>query len=285
MPDAVTYFLTYPQSDFDFNEYIQFLSSIKPVIWARVARELHEDGNPHMHAVVKFATRVKTNAALTTFNFMGRRPNIQVPRKVNDVLEYVSKDGNFHDHGPVPVQQDVFAQLVAAAGSGDRDTLDQLAMANRVSFQWADHIWRRHATDQGDILEPSEGTECVQLQGLQFSGKSTLVIGPSGAGKSTWAKRVAPKPALWVTHIDDLKKLNKSHKCIIFDDMDFTHLPRSTQIYLVDQDDTRTIHCRNTNARIPKGMPKIFTANQNIFLDDEAINRRLVRVRLQTWTV
>lgn len=285
MPDAITYFLTYPHSNFDVVEYNSFLSSIKPVIWSRVARERHGDGDYHMHAIVKFGTRVKTNAANTTFDFLGRHPNIQVPRRVKDVLEYVSKDGDFVDTGPVPTAKNVHQELVTAAQSGDRDELDKCAMENRVSFQWADHIWKRHATCCGDVLEPGEGTECVQLQGLSFCGKSTVVIGPSGAGKSTWAKRVCPKPALWCTHLDDLKKLNKSHKCIIFDDMDFQHLPRSTQIYLVDQDDTRTIHCRHTNAIIPKGMPKIFTANNNIFIDDEAINRRVIRVRLQTWTV
>lgn len=283
--DAVTFFLTYPQSDFECDQLHGFLSTIKPVVWARVARERHADGNIHMHAIVRFGARVKTRSNMRLFDFMERHPNIQVPRKIKDVLEYVSKDGNYQDFGAVPGSKDVHAELVTAAQSGDRDALDKCAMENRISFQWADHIWKRHSVCTGEILEPGPGTECVQLQSLQFSGKSTLVIGPSGAGKSTWAKRVCPKPALWCTHIDDLKRLNKAHQCIIFDDMDFKHLPRSTQIYIVDQDDDRTIHCRNTNAKIPKNMPKIFTANEDIFIEDEAIARRLTKVKLATWTL
>lgn len=31
------------------------------------------------------------------------------------------------------------------------------------------------------------------------------VVGPAGCGKTTWAKASAPKPALFVSHIDQLK--------------------------------------------------------------------------------
>jgi len=280
MPDAITYFLTYPQSDFNPNELHSFLNTIKSVVWARLARESHEDGQPHWHVIVRFASRVKTNATNTTFDYMGRHPNIQQPRRINDVLEYLSKEGDFHDFGLIPSKKNVHDELVAAAKLSDRDAFDKCALENRVSFQWAEHIWKRHAFTSTDILEPGEGTECLQLQELQFSGKSTVVIGLSGTGKSTWAKRVCPKPALWCTHVDDLKRLTNYHKCVIFDDMDFKHLPRTTQIYLVDQDDHRTIHCRNTNATIPKTMPKIFTANEFPFILDPAIERRIELINI-----
>lgn len=283
--DATTFFLTYAQSNFEANEFIAFLQSIKPVIWARVAKEQHESGDPHMHAIIRFGARVKTRSNVRLFDYMGRHPNIQIPRRIKDVLEYVSKDGHFTDYGPVPSNKNAYDELVQWAKSGQRDEFDKCALENRISFQWAEHIWKRHAECSRDILEPGQGTECVQLQGLQFSGKSTVVVGPSGCGKSTWAKRVAPKPALWCTHLDDLKRLNAGHKSIIFDDMDFKHLPRTTQIYLVDQDDIRTIHCRNTNATIPAKMPKIFTCNEYCFGDDEAVRRRIEKINLITWTL
>lgn len=283
--DATTFFLTYPQTSFQHEQYLQFLSSIKPIIWARVATEQHQDGHDHIHCIVRFGARVKTRSNLRLFDFMGRHPNIQIPRKIKDVLEYISKGGSYSDHGPVPTSKNIHTELVQHASNGLRDEFDKCAMENRVSFQWAEHLWKRHGTSSKTILEPGQGTECVQLQGLQFSGKSTLVTGPSGTGKSTWAKRIAPKPALWCTHLDDLKCLNKEHKSIIFDDMEFKHLPRTTQIYIVDQDDIRTIHCRNTNATIPANIPKIFTANNYPFIDDDAIRRRLEVHNLISWTI
>lgn len=273
--DAIHYFLTYPRSTFDGASLHQHLESIKPIVWARVAHETHADGEPHVHAVIRFGQRHKASKDRREFDFMGRHPNVQVCRKPRDVLEYLLKEGNYEDFGPVPKEKDSHGELVSYATMGDRDAFDKCAMETRVSYQWAEHLWKRHGTPQSTIQSAGEGTECLQLQGLQYDDKSTLVVGPSGCGKSTWAKRVAPKPALWCTHLDDLKKLTKEHKSIIFDDMDFAHLPRTTQIYLVDQDDIRTIHCRHSNAIVPKGMPKIFTANNYPFTRDPAIEHRL----------
>lgn len=272
--DATTYFLTYPRSGFNHDEVYNALQHVKPVQWARVAREAHADGEIHIHVCVKFGARVKTRTNMRIFDIDGRHPNIQVCRKIKDVLQYIAKDGNYQDYGQVPENKCVHEQLKQFATSGLRDEFDQCAMANRISFQWAEHIWKRHGTATSTILEAGQGSECLQLQSLSFESGTIVLVGPSGCGKSTWAKRVSPKPALWVNHLDDLKKLTKEHKCIIFDDMDFQHLPRTTQIYLVDQDDPRTIHCRHSNATIPANTPKIFTANNYPFIDDEAIRRR-----------
>lgn len=284
--DATTFFLTYPRSEFVHDQVYEFLRSVKPVLWARVAIESHEDGTPHCHVLVKFGARVKTRSNMAIFDLGGRHPNIQVCRKVQDVLEYLSKDGNFQDFGPVPKGKgDMHGELVQLASSGDRDAFDKCALASSISFQWAEHLWKRHGCTSSTVLEAGEGTECLQLQGLSLPDKTTVIVGPSGCGKSTWAKRVSPKPALWVNHLDDLKKLTKEHKSIIFDDMSFEHLPRTTQIYLVDQDDVRTIHCRHSNASIPKNMPKIFTANNYPFSRDAAIERRVHTYNILTFAL
>lgn len=286
--DATTFLLTYPQSDFVHDELYAFLQSIKPVVWARVARETHEDGQPHFHVGIRFGARVKTRSDNRIFDFNGRHPNIEVTRSVKSMLQYCAKEGNYKDYGKLPGSSSLYDECVAAAKAGDVDLLNKLLLEAGKSTGWADRLWARHSVPDRDIQQPGEGTMCVQLQGLSFSGKSTLLVGPSGCGKSTWAKLHAPKPALWVTHMDDLKKLNNGHKSIIFDDMDFSMLPRSTQIYIVDQDDIRTIHCRHTNATIPKGMPKIFTCNPEKYpftQGDEAIHRRLQVIRIQSWAI
>lgn len=274
--DATTFFLTYPQSSFTHEEVYGFLQSVKPVVWARVAVEAHASGDPHVHAVVRFGARVKTRTDVRVFDIMGRHPNIQVPRRIKDVLEYCSKDGNFRDFGPVPTAKSVHSELVAAAVCKDRDALDGVALENRVSKAWADHIWARHAgCSSNTVMEPGPGTMCLQLRGLLFAGGSIAVVGPSGCGKTTWAKTVAAKPALWCRHIDDLKKLSPEHKSIIFDDMDFLHWPRTSQIHLVDVYDSSSINVKHGTVTIPAGMPRIFTGNVMMFADDPAINRRL----------
>lgn len=283
--DGIHYFLTYPTIDLDSQALYDFLKSIKPIVWARVAKERHADGQLHSHVILRFGKRHKTSTDRREFDFMGKHPNVQLARNFKDVLEYVSKDGNYIDFGNVPEKQAKYQKLKQFAQAGDRDGFDECAMDMGVSFQWASHIWQRFGTTSNTISEAGEGTECLQLQSLQYDSGSVLIVGPSGCGKSSWAKRVCPKPALWVRHLDDLKKLSKEHKSIIFDDMEFSHLPRSTQIYIVDQDDIATIHCRHANALIPKNMPKIFTANNYPFMRDPAIERRLKTINILSFAL
>lgn len=283
--DATTFFLTYPQADIPHATLYSHLCGIKPVVWARLAREQHADGNWHSHALVRFGARVKTRSNMRLFDCNGHHPNIQVPRRIRDVLEYCAKGGDFIDHGPVPEEQNLFDAVVNAAKSRDRDAFDRCALEGKLSYMWAEHLWRRHATCTGTVRDASAGTECMQLQGLQLPDKPIVVVGPSGCGKTSWALRVCPKPALLCSHMDDLKRLNPDHKCIIFDDMDFKHLPRPTQIYIVDTDCDRSIHCRHATAMIPKGTPKIFTCNEYPFIDDDAIKRRIKIFKILTWAV
>jgi len=67
------------------------------------------------------------------------------------------------------------------------------------------------------------------------------------------------------------------HEAIIFDDMSFSHMPRTAQIHLLDWDDDRRIHVRYTTVVIPKYTKKIFTSNMlDLFdLNDSAISRRV----------
>lgn len=273
--DSKTFFLTYAQSSFDSSQLYDFLNSIKPVVWARISREQHEDGADHHHVLVRFGARVKTRSNMQLFDYMERHPNIQCPRNIKHVLEYVAKDGDYQDFGPVPTKDNVYETLVAYAKAQDRDNFDKEALGSRISYMWAEHLWKRHSGCASTIREPGSGTECLSLQALQFDGGSFVLVGPSGCGKTTWALRVAPKPALLVSHMDDLKKLSCEHKSIIFDDMDFQHMPRTAQIHLVDQDCPRSIHCRHTTATIPAKTPKIFTANTFPFITDPAVQRRI----------
>jgi len=117
----------------------------------------------------------------------------------------------------------------------------------------------------------------MEWENIQSQQQSLVFIGKAGCGKTTFVKHFAPKPALFVTHIDTLKQFNKHyHKSIIFDDMSFSHWPRETQIAIVDKEQPRAIHIRYGVAEIPAGIPKYFTANRFPFQpNDGAIERRI----------
>lgn len=91
--------------------------------------------------------------------------------------------------------------------------------------------------------------------------KSHILWGPPGIGKSEFALAHF-KNALVVNTVEKLKSFDSTmHDAIIFDDMKFLHLPRESQIHLLDQTFDRDIHCRFSNATIPAHTKKIFTTN------------------------
>lgn len=93
------------------------------------------------------------------------------------------------------------------------------------------------------------------------AGKSIFLYGPSRVGKTHYACAHFQNP-LMVSDMDDLKQFKATrHDGIVFDDCSFKHIPPEKVIHLCDQEFTRSIRCRNTNATIPALTPKIFTHN------------------------
>jgi hypothetical protein len=118
-------------------------------------------------------------------------------------------------------------------------------------------------------------------------GKSVILVGPPNIGKTEFAKAHFERP-LFVTHKDNLGDFDpEHHDGIIFDDMDFSHWPRSSQIHLIDVDNPRTLDIKYGTATIPQGVRKIFTCNfDNIFsLNDEAISTRLHILRVDEFLI
>ncbi len=114
-------------------------------------------------------------------------------------------------------------------------------------------------------------------------GYSYILYGPSGVGKTSYMRSLLPT-ALFVSHMDDLGRFEATvHEAIVFDDMSFTHLPRTAQIHIVDFDDDRSLHIRYKTAFIPAGTRKFFTSNfEDIFdLADAAIARRVRRINIK----
>nr|UUV61275.1 C1 [Tomato mottle leaf curl virus] len=101
------YFLTYPKCSLTKEEALsQLLGLQTPVnkLFVRVARELHEDGEPHLHVLIQFEGKLQcTNERLFDLVSPTRsahfHPNVQGAKSSSDVKSYVEKDGDFIDHG------------------------------------------------------------------------------------------------------------------------------------------------------------------------------------------
>lgn len=90
------FFITWPQSGFNIDEAFEALkniviSTVKP-IKTLIAEELHEDGNKHHHAYVRFPKKVHLKDP-RAFDLFEKHANIQGCRSPAKVIQYVIKGG------------------------------------------------------------------------------------------------------------------------------------------------------------------------------------------------
>lgn len=288
--DGQQFFLTYPHSEFDHDQLYQFLCTLEQVLWARIATEQHESGEPHVHAVFKFSKRW-TSRNERVFDYEGRHPNIQSVRSATKSLDYLSKGGQFTDYGTIPSggPRATAGELLELAKSASEADYWVACAEARLPYQYAQRFRSMASSEAGTTLTEWTGQTSWMRLDLQCiplpSAKSIVLVGPSGCGKTTWVKSHCPKPALWVRHIDVLRSFRPDyHKSIVFDDMSFCHMPPQAQIHLVDWQDTSHIHCRYGHATIPEGTLRFFTCNVFPFTTEgpeaAAIARRIHQILL-----
>nr|AHA82217.1 AC1 [Tomato leaf curl Joydebpur virus] len=104
---AKNYFLTYPQCSLTKEEalsQIQNLATPTNKLFIRVSRELHENGEPHLHVLIQFEGKFKCQNnrffdLVSATRSAHSHPNIQGAKSASDVKAYVEKDGDFIDFG------------------------------------------------------------------------------------------------------------------------------------------------------------------------------------------
>lgn len=299
---AIRVLLTYSQVPEEVTKetIVYTIDERYPVEEYTVGEELHADGGRHIHCVFVFKQKIDSRD-VTLFDVTyspdhpSIHPNIRPIQRgkahLDRAIEYVTKE-DLDPFTNVP-QKLTWGEMMERANSADeylgyvrqhypRDyALNYLRLEAMALKHWP-------ISSMGTIenFEPTyEWNAPFELITTVLPvNKSVVVVGPAGCGKTTWAKIVAPKPTLFIRHLDSLCNLLPSHRSIIFDDLEFTHLPPSTQKFLVDVTDLAEIHVRYRVARIPSGVLRIFTANDYPFTDGgihaEAIRRRIHRINI-----
>lgn len=245
-------------------------------------RERGENGTPHLQGYVEFPKRLRLAQVK---RLLGERVHLERRRgSAQEAATYCRKDGDVYEAGTISRPQ-----------PGKRTDLDRAVESIRdgasVRELWQEHsvamvrysaglLQLRQALNPS-VVAAAYSLESFRLRLPQPRGLSLLVVGGPGIGKTQLALATFPK-ALFVTHMDQLKEfVAEEHEAIIFDDMSFSHLPRTAQIHLVDQEQPRAIHVRYGVAVIPAFTPKVFLSNiEGIFdMSDGAIRRRIHLVR------
>lgn len=262
-----------PQDGLNFDDRVRY------AVWQL---ERGEQGTNHFQGYLRLKRAASFNAVR---NLLPEGTHIEIARNPIAAEHYCRKEDSRIGGPFVHDQRDVSPRhgLLQMAASMPREEFFEHCVTARIPKGYYDEAIRLASNNNTTIVE----TEDIWLTRINSSvlrnytiredvKSSWVIVGQSGCGKTSWAKYNAPKPCLFVTHIDDLKHFKSStHKSIIFDDMDFKHLPRTAQIHIVDVNDGRSIHVRYGTAYIPAGIRKIFLANEYPFIEDPAISRRV----------
>lgn len=249
--------------------------------WVAVGFHVGEENKiPHYHVAAQFKSTVRFSAIKKRFP----TAHIEVLRgKEQEIIDYLSKY-----EGQLRYEAGTFKEKRQGKRTDiERWKEDVIAGVPHIDLV-REHtaLYVRYGSGCRDVeqaLRPKKKTKIYEnfnRELLTDFSVPIILIGGTGLGKTQYAKASMPN-ALFIRHIDQLKDADLSGG-IIFDDMDFKHWPRESQIHLLDTDEDSAIHVRYSHIDIPAGTPKIFTCNYMPFTDDPAIQRRYKVVQINT---
>lgn len=296
------FFLTYAKADLTCDTVYTTLNDKRPVQRAVIVRELHADGEPHIHAAVEFAQRFGTRDP-RYFDVGQYHPNVQRVRTWGACVNYCRKDGGDQTRYYGCTAEDAVEQGPPPGSSFDVVTECQnsqtalqwftIALENSVPFAYAEKFWKiihgRQAPTYFDNVIGGLLQFELDVRHWHPAFRTICILGPSGSGKTSWALRECPTPFLLVTDIDDLGDYDPQiHKAIVFDEIRCTgdehgkgRWPLTSQIKLTTWDTPVSIRIRYRVAHIPAHVPKIFTCTDTYpFTKDTQVTRRVQFINL-----
>lgn len=176
---AKKYLITYPQCSLSKEEVSTFLQDHFEVETFTIARELHQDGTPHIHAVLVLASSPNTTN-MRVFDIDGYHPNIKALKTVSDVArahKYCQKDGDYITN--VERKLSPRAQLFQALINNPGGLTIEFVRANPEIIALNFDSLKKWMAFLNPRLQVPEIKSMPKRRHIWFCG-------PSNTGKSTW---------------------------------------------------------------------------------------------------
>ncbi|AAA47950.1 replication-associated protein [Tobacco yellow dwarf virus] len=148
-------FLTYPRCSSSAENLRDFLwdkLSRFAIFFIAIATELHQDGTPHLHCLIQLDKRSNIRDP-SFFDLEGNHPNIQPAKNSEQVLEYISKDGNvitkgeFKKHRVSPSKSDERWRTIIQTATSKEEYLDMIK--DEFPHEWATKLqWLEYSANK-----------------------------------------------------------------------------------------------------------------------------------------
>lgn len=309
-------FLTYPDTkatkQLDLSQIIEELRTIFSRKKANIRRivvgretGLNDLDNPyeHMQMAIELDRRIDIRHE-RDLDLLGSHGKYEACRNFQNAVRYCQKDGNFKqwsDTKPV-------TQLIDATGSVTgitqhlmqiKDPIDRktaikgFSEASRAIYQLnKSRIDKAVFNTTINLNNGPKHEECefnlppeyVDWKLHHKHKKSLLLLGVTGTGKTSLALAAFKNP-LMVRDLNALANLENEHDGIVFDDVIFDSLKRQNQIHLLDVERSSDWNIKFGIAKIPAGISRIFTSNQDVqgFIGEMKVPKEIERRYIRCW--
>nr|ALN12530.1 replication associated protein [Tomato leaf curl Sudan virus]UCC70397.1 AC1 [Chilli leaf curl virus]ALN12536.1 replication associated protein [Tomato leaf curl Sudan virus]ALN12542.1 replication associated protein [Tomato leaf curl Sudan virus]ALN12548.1 replication associated protein [Tomato leaf curl Sudan virus] len=315
------YFLTYPQCSLTKEEALSQLQNLDTPTnkkYIKVCRELHENGEPHLHVLIQFEGKYKCQNQrffdlVSPTRAAHFHPNIQGAKSSSDVKSYIDKDGDTVDWGEFQIdgrsarggQQSANDAYAAALNSGSKSE------ALRVIRELApkDYVLQFHNLNSNldrifqeppapyispflsssfnqvpEELEVWVSENIMSAAARPWRPNSIVIEGDSRTGKTMWARSLGPHNYL-CGHLDLSPKVYSNDAWYnVIDDVD-PHYLKHFKEFMGAQRDWQSNTKYGKPIQIKGGIPTIFlcnpgpTSSYKEYLDEEK------NIALKNWAL
>lgn len=182
-----SFFLTYPRSgNLTREDVLRHLQTIGTVDAAFIALETHEDGSPHIHAVVQYTTKINSrNPRL--FDVRNHHPNISPTgvKSWKESVDYLEKDDQ------QPLRHGRVDELVGAGAEKKRKRNDVMDEILRESSGREDFLKRVRESEPWEFVKFNSAFESFAIRNFPEPQPSYII-------PSDWTFNPVPPLDQWV---------------------------------------------------------------------------------------
>nr|CCH15225.1 replication associated protein (Rep) [Cotton leaf curl Gezira virus] len=294
--NSKNYFLTYPKCSLTKEEALSQLQNLQTPTnkkFIKICRELHENGEPHLHVLIQFEGKFNCKNQrffdLVSPNRSAHfHPNIQGAKSSSDVKSYIKKDGDTLEWGEFQIdgrsarggQQSANDAYAAALNAGSKT--EALRVITGVSSK--DFVLQFHNLNNNlerifeeppapyvspflsssfdqvpEELEEWASENVVEAAARPSRPISIVIEGESRTGKTVWARSLGPHNYL-CGHLDLSPKVFSNDAWYnVIDDVDPHYLKHFKEFMGAQKDWQSNTKYREQSI---KGSSHIFLCNQ-----------------------